>query len=135
MGAIANPSRRRARSAPFLLLLLLLSRSFSRNISVTGRERERTAWLKSRKLKPEISRARARDISGYGRARIHGRNDFSSRWKLVEKRGGLSHRKLRASALRGELRAMVPLLSFPGQGNERDEGAMSKFERINSFWM
>jgi len=28
-----------------------LARFFSRNISVTGRERERTAWLKSRKLK------------------------------------------------------------------------------------
>lgn len=49
------------------------------------------------------SLARARDISGYGRARIHGRNGFSSRWKLVEKRGGLSHRKPRAGASRSEL--------------------------------
>jgi len=50
VGVIAKP----VKEARDRLLLLFLSRSFSRNISVTGRERERTAWLKSRKLKPEI---------------------------------------------------------------------------------
>lgn len=73
-----NPSRRRAdrRLLPLALALLL-----SKYLRLPDEWREWAAWPKSRKLKPEIL-AIFLDI---GRARIHGRNDFSSRWKLIEK--------------------------------------------------
>lgn len=116
-----------------------LSRLLSKYLRYRTRARANgMAKVQKTETRNSRARARSRDISGYRRARIHGRNDFSSRWKLVEKRGGLSRRKPRAGASRGELRAAVPLPSFPGRRNKRNERAtlvLSQFERINSSWL
>jgi len=84
--------------------------------------------------KTETRNSRARDISGYRSTRIHGRNDFSSRWKLVEKRGGLSRRKPRAGHF-AQWNARSGSSPIVFRGNERSKRTtlLLQSERIKWF--